>query len=46
MGDGEISPIGTNKKSYLLDKNKPLKKHTGKITESDPQLIIDKIKEK
>lgn len=43
MGDGEISPIN-NRKSYLIDKNKQKVKTTQKITESDPQLCIDKIK--
>jgi hypothetical protein len=33
MGDGELSPIGPNRKSYLLEKNKPKKQQPTKITE-------------
>lgn len=46
MGDGEISPIGTNRKSYLLEKNKTKRQTAGKITETDPELLKEKIKEK
>ena len=46
MGVGELSPIGPNRKSYLLDKNKPKRPQPTKVTEQDPQLLVDKIKEK
>ncbi len=46
MGDGEISPIGPNRKSYLLEKNKPKRPQPTKITEQDPQYLMDKMKEK
>lgn len=43
MGDGELSPINP-RKSYLLEKQRQKPKPTQKITETDPQPLIDKIK--
>lgn len=43
MGDGELSPI-IPRKSYLVEKQRQRPKPTQKITESDPQPLIDKIK--